>query len=81
MHMEIMDAPDIRYDALSNEEGELEGGHAHEDEHNGYDLDSFRLAVIEGILPDGEPLSRDMPRWRMDDEDLVDLFEFVKSLP
>lgn len=81
MHMEVMDAPDIRFNALSNGEGEHEGEHAHEDEHSGYDLDAFRLAVIGGVHPDGEPLSRDMPRWRMGDEDLRDLFEFVKTLP
>jgi hypothetical protein len=80
MHMEVMDAPDIRFSALSSEEGEHGGDHAHENEHSGYDLDAFRLAVIGGVHPDGEPLSRDMPRWRMDDEDLVDLFEFLKTL-
>jgi hypothetical protein len=81
MHMEVMDAPEIRYSALSGEEGEHGGNHAHEDEHSGYDLDAFRLAVIGGVHPDGEPLSRDMPRWRMDDEDLRDLFEYLRSLP
>jgi hypothetical protein len=81
MHMEVMDAPDIRFSALSSEEEEHGGDHAHEDQHSGYDLDAFRMAVVEGAHPDGEPLSRDMPRWRVSDEDLVDLFEFLKSLP
>jgi hypothetical protein len=81
MHMDVMDAPDIRYSALSNEEEEHGGDQAHEDEHSGYDLDAFRLAVIGGVHPDGEPLNRDMPLWRMSDEDLLDLFEFLKSLP
>ena len=81
MHMEVMDAPDIRYSALSSEEGEHGGDHAHDDEHSGYDLNAFRLAVIGGVHPDGEPLSRDMPRWRMDDEDLSDLFGYLKTLP
>jgi cytochrome c oxidase subunit 2 len=81
MHMEVMDAPDIRYSTLIGEEEEHGGDHAHDGEHSEYDLDSFRLAVIGGVHPDGQPLSRDMPRWRMSDEDLADLFEFVQSLP
>ena len=79
MHMDVMDAPDIRYTALSSE-GE-EHGDEHGDNHGEYDLDSFRLAVIGGVHPDGEALSRDMPRWRMSDQDLADLFEFLKTLP
>lgn len=81
MHMEVMDAPDIRFSALSSEEEEHGGDHAHEDQHSGYDLDAFRLAVIGGAHPDGQPLSKDMPRWQMGDEDLADLFEYLKSLP
>ncbi len=79
MHMQVMDAPDIRYEALNGEAGE-HGGEEHSDEVGIYDLDDFRLAVIEGKHPDGEFLSRDMPRWEMSDQDLVDLFEFLKSL-
>jgi len=80
MHMQVMDAPDIRYAALQGEAGE-HGGDDHGDEGGAYSLDDFRLAVIEGKHPDGESLSRDMPRWEMDDQDLVDLFEFLKSIP
>lgn len=76
MHMDVMDAPDIRYSSLASEEDEHGG-----DEHDGYDLETFQLAVVGGKHPNGDVLSRDMPRWRMDDEDLVDLFEFLKSLP
>lgn len=81
MHMDVMDAPDIRYSALTGEQGEHGENDGHEDEHSGYDLDAFRLAVIEGKHPDGEPLDRDMPRWRMSDSDLADLFEYLKSQP
>jgi hypothetical protein len=81
MHIDVMDAPDIRYSALSGEGDDHGGDEPHGDEHGGYDLNAFRLAVIGGIHPDGEPLSRDMPRWQMSDEDLVDLFEFLKTLP
>jgi len=75
MHMDVMDAPDIRYSTLTSEEDE------HGGEHGEYDLEAFRLAVIGGAHPDGKALSREMPRWRMSDEDLADLFEFLKTLP
>jgi len=83
MHMQVMDAPDIRYVALSEEAGEHkdEQQDDHSDAHGEYTLDDFRLAVVEGEHPDGQPLSRDMPRWRMSEKDLADLFEFLKSLP
>ena len=77
MHMQTMDAPDIRWSALAAHEEE----EAHEDEHEGYDLETFRLAVVEGQHPDGEPLSSDMPRWQMDDRDLADLAAYLQSLP
>jgi hypothetical protein len=79
MHMDVMDAPDIRITALGNEEGD-HGDDEHGDEHGEYDLAAFRLAVIGGVHPDGESLSRDMPRWRMDDRDLADLFDFLETL-
>ena len=47
----------------------------------GYDLETFRLAVVKGQHPDGDPLKDDMPRWDMDDQDLADLAEFLQSLP
>jgi hypothetical protein len=75
MHMQVMDAPDIRYQALVEESEE------HGDEHGEYSLEEFRRAVVEGEHPDGEPLSREMPRWRISDQDLEDLFAFLKTLP
>lgn len=83
MRMQVMDAPDIRYSALSGEAEEHAdegGGNEHADEHSGYDLEDFRLAVVEGKHPDGESLDGDMPRWQMGDEDLSDLLDFLKSL-
>lgn len=80
MHMEVMDAPDIRFEALMGEAGE-HSGDEQPDEHTEYTLEDFRLAVIEGKHPDGEPLSQDMPRWDMSEEDLADLFAFLKSIP
>ena len=74
MHMTIMDAPDIRYVALSSESD------AHEEMSGEYDLETFKKAVIEGQHPDGDALDINMPRWNMSDADLADLFAFLKSL-
>ena len=73
MHMTVMDAPDIRYVELA---GEME-------EHGGqgeYDLVTFRKAVVNGEHPDGDSLDRDMPRWKMSENDLADLFAFLQTL-
>jgi hypothetical protein len=82
MHMQVMDAPDIRWSALVAEagEGHGDGGDAHGDDAADYDLETFRLAVVEGKHPDGESLDSDMPRWTMSDEDLSDLLEYLKGL-
>lgn len=82
MHMDAMDAPDIRFSALSDEDDGLSDEHEdeHDQEHKDYDLEAFRQAVIYGKHPDGAFLDQDMPRWQMDDDDLSDLFNFVKSL-
>lgn len=82
MRMQVMDAPDIRGSALAGEAGE---GHGDEgDEHGGdaaeYDLETFRSAVVEGEHPDGEPLDANMPRWKMNEDDLNDLLEYLKDL-
>ncbi len=74
MHMYVMKAPDIRYAALSTMP-EVRG------RNRPYDLDDFRTAVEQGYHPDGEALSRDMPRWQMSEADLRDLFAFVQRLP
>lgn len=80
MHMQVMDAPDIRYKALNGEAVE-HGGDEHGLEGSEYTFDDFRQAVIEGKHPDGEQLSQDMPRWEMKEQDLADLFGFLQSLP
>jgi hypothetical protein len=82
MHMDVMDAPDIRFSALSAEDNGLSDEHEDEHtlEHKDYDLEAFRQAVIYGKHPDGTSLDQDMPRWQMDDDDLSDLFIFIKSL-
>lgn len=80
MHMDSMDAPDIRWSSLSGEghnEDDHDGSEGHADE---YDLETFRRAVVEGEHPDGDPLSRDMPRWDLSSESLKALQEYLISL-
>ena len=74
MHMTVMDAPDIRYMALSTMP-EMQSSNM------SYGLAEFKLAVEEGQHPDGEEVNNDMPRWSMSNADLQDLFAFLKSLP
>jgi len=78
MGMQTMDAPDIRWSALAAMEAEEEGLPPGQ---GSYDLETFRLAVVEGQHPDGDSLSNDMPRWKMDDQDLADLASYLQSLP
>jgi mono/diheme cytochrome c family protein len=82
MHMDIMDAPNIRWVALSGHGGEHEDdpgtGEPHDDEA-AYDLDTFRMAVTEGLHPDGQALSEEMPRWEMSAADLADLADYLQS--
>lgn len=86
MQMEVMDAPNIRWDTLAGHgaEGDDDHGAQEENEHGeesgGYNLETFRLAVVEGRHPDGEPLSDEMPRWQMGEEDLRDLATYLQSL-
>lgn len=82
MHMQVMNAPDIRWSALTGDEAsEHDDGDEHTQAHAGYDLDTFRKAVVEGQHPNGDPLDRDMPRWSLGDDDLLDLADYLKSLP
>ena len=83
MHMDLMTAPNIRWEALVEH-----GGQPHEDEEatdqahhdeGTYDFETFRMAVTEGRHPDGELLSDDMPRWEISEADLQDLAEYLQS--
>ena len=74
MHMTVMNAPDIRYSALSTMPEMQHSTHS-------YGLADFKLAVEGGQHPDGEELNADMPRWNMSDADLQDLLAFLKTLP
>ncbi|MBM2843650.1 MAG: c-type cytochrome, partial [Anaerolineales bacterium] len=85
-HMSVLDAPDIRWSTLAAEMDEAPDGQSlpqgeHGEAMAGYDLAAFRLAVVDGQHPDGTDLSRNMPRWDLDEEDLADVAEFLRSLP
>ena len=81
MHMQRMDAADIRWSTLTSE---AHGGHDGSDENSesetAYDEAAFMRAVTEGVAPGGDTLSRDMPRWRIGEADLQDLIAFLKTL-
>lgn len=50
-------------------------GHA----HDSYDADSLKKAISEGINPEGEELDDTMPRWKMHDDDLDSLVQYLLS--
>ncbi len=81
MHMQRMDAPDIRWWTLASE---VHGGHDGDDEHSeseiAYDEATFARAVTHGITPGEATLSRDMPRWQIGEADIHDLVAFLKTL-
>jgi hypothetical protein len=82
MHMQVMDAPDIRWSILSSgEHGEHGDDEPGEEREAIYDETDFMRAIREGIAPNRHPLSRDMPRWEMNDEDIQDLIGYLKSMP
>lgn len=74
MHMRVMTAPDIRFVALRTMP-EMKG------RQRPYDVDDFRNTVEKGRHPDGEEVKADMPRWKLSEADLADLFAFLKTLP
>lgn len=78
MAMQYINAPAINYAAL-NEMMAKETKTTLTP--NGYSLDYFRTAVIQGKHPDGDTLNEIMPRWQMSDQDLEDLFDYLKTLP
>lgn len=79
MHMEVMDAPNIRWVALSAESDHDEDGDEADEHDETYGVSTFRAAVIDGVHPDGEPLSDDMPRWQLSEGDLRDLIDYLQS--
>jgi len=76
MHMQVMSAPAINYDALIEMKKEDSGGNP-----TNYSLDDLRGAVVDGHDTAGDTLDQDMPRWQISDEELADLLTFLKTLP
>jgi len=66
--------PDIRYHHLIEEE------HEEGEEHPPYTDETIKRAITQGLNPAGEPLDYTMPRFRMTEEQLNDLLEFLKTL-
>lgn len=80
MHMQLMDAPDIRWRTLTEAEG---AAHADEDEHemahDPFTPETFAQAVRNGVDPAGNALDAAMPRWQMSDQDIAELIEFLQT--
>lgn len=83
MYNYTMNAPDIRYATLLNQKLEMvESGSLHLAKENvEYDLDDLGQALTHGKRPDGSSLDRYMPRWEIEDGDLADVLDYLKSLP
>ncbi len=81
MQMEVMDAPDIRWSTLSSDQQDKgESANKTITQSNAYEFEDFKNDLEYGKRPDGEVLSKDMPRWNMSDADLKDLMTYLKSL-
>jgi mono/diheme cytochrome c family protein len=44
---------------------------------HGFTEEALKIAITDGVKPDGQPLEFPMPRWSMADEDLDDLVQFL----
>lgn len=75
MMMSSFEAPDIRYNTLT--EGEHDDAHG---DHPPYTDEDIKRAVTQGVDPSGEPLEWMMPRWNMTDSQLEDLIAFLRTL-
>jgi hypothetical protein len=62
--MQVMDSKDIRWSVLQSE----------------FDAKKFRLAVVKGQDHDGTMLKPDMPRLKINNNDLADLIVYLKTL-
>lgn len=71
--MGSFEAPNITYDVLT---GKAPGA----DEDESFTEAQIKRAITQGIEPNGERLSLNMPRWRMTDSDLNDIIDYLKKL-
>jgi cytochrome c oxidase subunit 2 len=76
MMMTGVEAPDIRWEHLTNEDHAEEHG----EQHPTYTRETFERAVTEGLDPEGEELHWMMPRWDMTQAQLDDLIAFLQTL-
>ncbi len=82
MHMQVMDAPDIRWSTLSSGEHDDHGkDEGNESEEVAYKREDFFRAVRDGLGQNDHRLSNDMPRWNISDDDLDDLIQFLRTFP
>ena len=80
MMMSSFDTPDITWHVLTEEEHEEKSGQEEHEEHPPYTEETLKRAIVEGVNPASERLDDEMPRWRMSEQDLDDLVEFIKTL-
>ncbi|MBN2075182.1 MAG: c-type cytochrome [Dehalococcoidales bacterium] len=81
MMMWSFETPDITWERLTSADHHEEGnGEEEHEEHPPYTEDTIRQAITKGVNPAGEPLDEEMPRWRMSQQDLNDLIDFLKIL-
>ncbi len=71
-------APPLTPQALFDEHDEGAGDDGHGD-HEGYNDETLRRAITQGLDPDGKRLDPAMPRWSMSAPDLADLIAFLKK--
>ena len=81
MMMSYFDSPNITWHVLTqkDEHEEVPDQGEHE-EHPPYTDVTLKRAITDGVDPAGERLDDEMPRWRMSEQDLEDLVEFIKTL-
>ncbi|HIE27446.1 TPA: c-type cytochrome [Candidatus Poribacteria bacterium] len=72
--------PNITYEALTLGEHEHGGGEEAGEEHEPYTDELIKQAIAKGLDASGEPLDLTMPRWQMNDEDLNNLIDYLKTL-
>lgn len=74
-----MDAPDIRWSALTKMKQKQLLKEGKDTANVEYTLADFKKEVIDGRELDGDKLDEDMPRWKMNNDDLTLLMKYLKS--
>ena len=80
-YAEPFGTPNITWDVLTQaKEHGAEAGEAEHEEHPPYTEETLKKAITRGVNPADEPLDNVMPLWKMSEQDLDDLIEFIKTL-